>query len=103
MEYCQVPNSVRQLRCLILTNKLIPWDAPYELPKRILYFMENRAITIKQKREVILRLYRLWKTYPDLRLTQLIGNIKRDPLYYEEDFDFIQSLENGYKRLDVVN
>lgn len=67
--------------------------------------MGRRANTIEQKEEVLLRLLDLWKANPNLRLAQLIGNVYHIPSgadpYYVEDFDFIASLEDGYKEHDI--
>lgn len=57
--------------------------------------------------EVLNRLKRLWVTYPDLRLGQLIVNITYnldDPnaandLFYLEDDDFIAALEDYQKKV----
>ena len=57
--------------------------------------------------EVLNRLKKLWKTYPDLRLGQLIVNITYNPddpnasndLFYLEDDKFIVALEDYQKKL----
>lgn len=62
----------------------------------------NRAITDKQKEEIMGRLLALWKTEKLLRLGQLIENAFKQvdtPIYYTEDYDLIDKLEKYYKDL----
>jgi uncharacterized protein YihD (DUF1040 family) len=53
----------------------------------------------KRIHRIITRLEKLWKKHPELRLSQLIGNLYPknglDP-YYIEDDDFITNLECWY-------
>ena len=49
---------------------------------------------------ILMRLEALWRTQPDLRLGQLIGNVYnysygQDP-YFDEDAKFIKKLEEFY-------
>lgn len=65
--------------------------------------MANRALTPKDKKEVMKRLYKLWLQNPELRLTQLIENVyhhagENHCIYHIEDFDFIDELEDHYKK-----
>ena len=49
--------------------------------------------------ECLDRIKTIWKTYPDLRLAQLIINIEGQcatPLYYMEDKELIEKLEKFY-------
>ena len=49
--------------------------------------------------ECLNRIKTIWKTYPDLRLAQLIINIEGQcttPLYYMEDKELIEKLEKFY-------
>lgn len=62
--------------------------------------LPGRATTLEQKQEVINRLHTLWKTYPELRLGQLLLNIFRFDFYQVEDFELIEILEQGYTRDD---
>ena len=57
--------------------------------------------------EVLLnRLKVVWKRYPYLRLSQLIGNVYpsgvTDP-YYMEDEKFIESIEEFYSKAALIN
>ena len=65
--------------------------------------MPNRANTLNEKKEVIERLLKLWLDNPELRLAQLIGNVKRNPIYYQEDFPFIKELEEFYNNKEAQN
>lgn len=74
----------------------------------------KRAVTDEQKKEIILRLYRLWIAGDNkfLRLGQLIQNVFEkssfnpktgEPVlsmdfYSIEDFDFIEELEKTYAK-----
>ena len=60
----------------------------------------HRASTDEQKRDVIERLYVLWRTHPELRLGQLLGNVSLD-IYYEEDFHLLEILEQFYKTVEA--
>ena len=60
--------------------------------------MKNRAATPEQKRAVVERILRVWQAQPHLRLGQLLvnlapGNQPNSPLYYVEDEDLVQFLE----------
>lgn len=47
--------------------------------------------------KILERLKVVWKTYPDLRLGQLIGNVTEGPtMYYMEDGQMIEILETFY-------
>lgn len=47
---------------------------------------------------ILKRLEKVWKKYPDLRLSQLIVNVYSSDLnYYIEDEDFIENIEEYYK------
>lgn len=63
--------------------------------------MNDRAVSKKQKIEVLKRLGKLWLENPNLRLGQLIGNIYHYPSgidpYFDEDFVFIEKLEKSYE------
>jgi hypothetical protein len=51
--------------------------------------------------EILNRLKTIWKTCPDVRLGQLIGNCIEGPtLYYMEDKQLVEVLEIFYKGLD---
>ena len=57
----------------------------------------NRIINI------LSRLKKVWEKYPDMRLTQLILNVESNDtpfLYYKEDEDFINSIEEYYAQLE---
>lgn len=68
--------------------------------------IKNRAMTAKQKQEVIGKIFEHWMEYPELRLGQLIdnalfwNNANDNPngmdinLFSIEDYDFIKLLEN---------
>lgn len=45
------------------------------------------------------RLLLLWMKYPTLRLTQLIGNVFIDDIYYIEDENLIDQLEDAYNNV----
>lgn len=46
---------------------------------------------------LLARLQEVWKRYPDLRLSQLILNVEKDPkIYYMEDEELIELLEQFY-------
>jgi hypothetical protein len=75
--------------------------------------LAGRALTLEQKREVIERLFAVWVDNPELRLTQLIGNIypcgtaclnchhvldHKDP-YNVEDFPFVNGLTKEYQMM----
>jgi hypothetical protein len=65
--------------------------------------MEKRAMTAKEKKDVMKRLYKLWLQNPELRLAQLIENVYHHAgpdhcIFHKEDFDFIEELENHYKK-----
>jgi uncharacterized protein YihD (DUF1040 family) len=50
--------------------------------------------------EVINRVKRAWKTYPDLRLGQLLLNVADDKnLYYLEDDELVFLMEDYLKQL----
>lgn len=51
--------------------------------------------------EVLNRLKRLWKIYPDLRLGQLMVNIVGvdQDMFYLEDQDFVNAIEDYQKQL----
>ncbi len=57
--------------------------------------MKNkRAITPEHKREIVERLLALWLKQPELRLGQMIyNNIEEPELFYMEDADFIEALD----------
>lgn len=61
----------------------------------------KRAKTKYEKAEIIERLHDLWLKHPELRLGQLIGNVYHYPsgidTYFDEDYDFILNLEEGYE------
>ena len=49
--------------------------------------------------DILKRINKIWKQYPDLRLGQLIINLESIcdiPLYYLEDEELINALENFY-------
>jgi len=47
--------------------------------------------------EILNRLKVVWKTYPDMRLGQLIGNCVEGPtLYYMEDKQLVEVIEKLY-------
>lgn len=49
---------------------------------------------------ILMRLAKVWKQYPDLRLGQLLLNCFSDPLlYYLEDDELIETLESYYLNL----
>lgn len=67
----------------------------------------KRATTDEQKKEILEDLLSIWKENPDLRLTQLIGNVypcgpddmdgHDDPYFvYAEDYDFINEISAFY-------
>ena len=63
--------------------------------------MKNRAMTNKQKEEVMQRLLVIWKCVPNLRLGQLIVNclpleMKSNP-FYIKDFDLVNRIEEYIK------
>jgi len=60
----------------------------------------HRASTDEQKRIVIERLYALWCANPELRLGQLLGNVRGD-MYHEEDFDLIETLQAFYREFGM--
>jgi hypothetical protein len=76
-------------------------------------FLANRATTPEKKKEVVDRLLALWLELPDLRLSQLIGNVYpcgaacntcwqdagHKDAYNVEDFTFINELEKKYVQL----
>lgn len=66
-------------------------------------YLKQRAITEEQKLEVLERLKALWLNNPELRLGQLIRNVYKEDFYSEEDFDFINKLEQYYERLNNGN
>lgn len=45
--------------------------------------------------EIIIRLYKVWREAPELRLSQLIANLGEDN-YYTEDVLFLEKLEEFY-------
>lgn len=48
--------------------------------------------------DILKRLEKVWKKYPDLRISQLIVNVYSSDLnYYIEDEDFIENIEEYYK------
>jgi hypothetical protein len=58
---------------------------------------DSRAVTDRQKEEVIHKLFRLWLQMPYLRLGQLIGNaVEESQLYYLEDYELLERLEDSY-------
>lgn len=60
----------------------------------------TRAVDDTSKTEVIGRLLDVWKTNPDLRLMQLLGNVFRADPYYIEDYDAIKVVEEFYERTE---
>lgn len=63
----------------------------------MMHVIEHRARTNAQKKDVIKRLLALWLKNPNLRLSQLLGNLAGDN-YSTEDFEYINRLENLYDR-----
>lgn len=68
--------------------------------------MQGRAMTDKEKRAVIERIYRIWTMTPSLRLGQLLSNAlahkgKILDIYYVEDEELAERTENLVK--DVMN
>ena len=62
----------------------------------------DRATTLEKKKQILVRLYRIWKENPDLRLSQLIENVyphDNKCMYHIEDFPFIEELEEHYEKL----
>lgn len=59
----------------------------------------KRALTDKQKSEVMERLLAVWVANPKLRLMQLLGNVYKgqDP-YSVEDFDMLNDVEGTYEK-----
>jgi len=49
--------------------------------------------------KIMTRLLLLWMKYPTLRLTQLIGNVFIDDIYYIEDENLIDQLEDAYNNV----
>jgi hypothetical protein len=60
----------------------------------------SRAVGPDRKKNVIDRLLDVWQRYPDLRLGQLIDNVRVN-LYYIEDLDLIREIEYSYRDRDV--
>lgn len=58
----------------------------------------------KRIEEILDKIEKLWKKYPDSRFGQLISNIILDEeLYYLEDDRFLKKLEIFEKMLPLVN
>lgn len=74
------------------------WNWLHE-PKQVT-LSGQRATTLAQKVEIIMRLLALWQRSPGLRLAQLILNVFGTDFYYLEDYDFIKQIEESY--LDTV-
>jgi len=72
-----------------------------ELDKKYASFSATKSEIVDESRiEMIIgRLQEVWKKHPQLRLSQLIGNVYpngiRDP-YYINDKDFIEEIEKFY-------
>lgn len=60
----------------------------------------TRAVDDEMKTAVIDRLLDVWKTNPELRLMQLLGNVFRADPYYIEDYDAIKVVEEFYERIE---
>lgn len=63
--------------------------------------MTNRARTPEEKKAILQRLYKVWLTYPHLRLGQLLHNIvdgTGQALFYIEDEPLIKACEDGFKQ-----
>ena len=59
--------------------------------------MEIIMRDINRIEPLLARLQEVWKRYPDLRLSQLILNVEKDPkIYYMEDEELIELLEQFY-------
>jgi len=56
--------------------------------------MHLRAITNQKKREVLDRLYNAWISVPEFRLGQMLHNKFEDRLFYIEDYELIEELED---------
>lgn len=56
--------------------------------------MTDRAVTEKQKREVLEELLLHWLQKPELRLGQMISNAVAGDPFYIEDYDLIRRIEN---------
>jgi hypothetical protein len=66
----------------------MPWDD----------ISNGRAWEDYQKKLIVDRLLELWVTHPGLRLGQLIRNVYDDDrLFTEEDWPFIERLEEVYR------
>ena len=69
----------------------------------------GRAVSDDAKQEVLERLLEVWKSRPELRLGQLIGNVYHSndrggvSLYYAEDYALLTALEESYKKREVDN
>ena len=55
--------------------------------------INGRAETDQQKRAIIERLFVAWCSAPSLRLGQLIENVFNRDVYYIEDEQFIEQIE----------
>jgi len=60
--------------------------------------MDKRALTDKDKEEVISEVLEIWKKYPKLRLGQLIENavlsiLSETNLFFIEDSEFVEMLK----------
>jgi hypothetical protein len=62
------------------------------------YRVGMRATDDEMKKEIIDRLFEVWKANPSLRFMQLLGNIFRGDAYYVEDYDMIKVVEKVYDR-----
>jgi hypothetical protein len=60
----------------------------------------KRATTDEEKREIVERLYKLWTHEKFMRLSQLMLNVYRQDFYHVEDYDFLDTLEAFYKKLE---
>lgn len=65
--------------------------------------LKKRATDSKTKKEIVIRLLSAWKSCPDLRFGQLINNatvFKYKDIFYIEDYDLIELVENYVKDLN---
>jgi uncharacterized protein YihD (DUF1040 family) len=54
--------------------------------------------------EVLARLQKVWEKFPDLRLGQLLVNaVNSDLLYYKEDKELVDAVEECYAHIAQVN
>lgn len=72
--------------------------------------MAKRAKTATEKKQIILRLHKLWLKNPHMRLTQLMENVFHHSstdhcFYFVEDFDLLDKLEEYYKEKEekIIN